>query len=69
MKHPRAFNPINTGKVLIGACYVPPPRHLESDEVVLQSALLRKQRPRHKLWLWAYSLALIFAIGMAANIG
>lgn len=63
-----AHPPINTGKVLIGQCYVPPPQRLDADACRVQSALIKRPaRDRSALWAAVVSVAFLIAVFAATN--
>lgn len=55
----------NTGKLIIGSCYIPRPRPMYPDEYVIQELLISKRKPgKRVLRSVAQRLALWVGIGI-----
>lgn len=59
----------NTGKLIIGSCYIPRPRLMYPDEFIIQELLISKRKPSKRvLRSVAQRLALWVGKGMAQII-
>lgn len=56
----------NTGKLIIGSCYIPRPRLMYPDEFIIQELLISKRKPGKRVFRSvAQRLALWVGKGMA----